>query len=298
MDKYRALAFANGVILAIMVSSNSCLTSLVGATAASAVIFLVGTAGACGLFASKRDGEKLLGHKPAWAYLGGVIGIGTTIFQMTAARTLGVSAVVALALLGQVLTSLVLDLTGALGVERRAFPTYALPGLCLAAYGVSIMAAGGQTSVFALVMALLSGATVVLSRTANARLSADSNVWVGTLANFATALPIVLAAWLAQGGAADAGRIASAIAANPYSIAGAVLAIASVTMLNVTVPKIGALTLTQLSFVGQLLGSLVCDVVLGSPADLPTLCGSVLIAVGMLYNTANERQLAGRKVAA
>lgn len=284
---YQLLAFLNGAMIALIVSSNGTLSASVGSSTATTVIFLVGSVLAVALYYAKRGDKRFLGHRLR-TYLGGPIGIGTTVSQTLAVPAIGASGVVALSLLGEVVVSIVYDTLGVFGSEKRPFPRHSIPGLLVSAAGIAVLASGSTfTQVWAIALALLSGFTIVTSRTMNATLLAESNVYVSTLSNYITALPFVVVGWLALGGSvgdlAEAGRF---IASNPYAVVGGVLSVVSVGFNAVLVHKIPALVQTQLAFVGQLAGSFALDLLLGVQSDPVALVGKLLIAAGILINVA------------
>ncbi len=96
----------------------------------SILIHIAGTASAS-LCLLKKGKKPLWTHHPKWIYLGGAIGVCTTVFQCIAAESMSITSVVALGLLGQTIASLFIGKLRCAD-EKRLFPQSALT-LCLSA---------------------------------------------------------------------------------------------------------------------------------------------------------------------
>ncbi len=113
------LALLTGAVISIMVSINGGLTACVGEYTAAVVIHVVGTVFALILCLIRREKIFARRHAPAWAYLGGVIGVLTTFFNNFAFGRISVTSLTALGLLGQTMTAALMDGLGLLGMPRR-----------------------------------------------------------------------------------------------------------------------------------------------------------------------------------
>ena len=275
------LGFLNGVILAAMISLNGELTSVWDVFVATVLIHLVGCVTALVYRHLEGSRARMWGHRPAWVYLGGVLGVGTTLLQCLAVLSLSLTSVVALGLLGQILCSLAIDLFGLLGAERaRPRPTV-LVSLAFALVGIWMMLGAGAGSALAIAGALGSGACIVASRTTNARLSELTDVPTSTLLNFVTALPVALVvAALATTPEALVSTAARASGLAPWVYAGGVLSVAVIAIYNVVVPRLPSVSLTLLVFSGQVVAGLVVDVVLGGALDA-SVAGSLVVTAGI-----------------
>ena len=77
---------------------------------------------------------------PWWAYLGGVIGAGIVVTQLTAAPALGAGLLIALFVAGQCVGSLMADWVGMPGYSKRPVELIPIIGLGLVAIGVVLVA--------------------------------------------------------------------------------------------------------------------------------------------------------------
>ena len=76
---------------------------------------------------------------PLYYFLGGVVGVGTTLFNNLAFGVISVSVITGLGLLGQSLASLAIDHFGLLGMEKRPFQPKKLVGFAFLALGILLM---------------------------------------------------------------------------------------------------------------------------------------------------------------
>ena len=169
---YRSLAFVTGIILAVMISVNGGLSGYYGVFPATVIIHLVGTIFSL-IFTLKRYGWiKLIGFKPAWIYLGGAIGVFTVVFNNLAFSKLSVTNIIALALFGQTITALIFDHFGLLGMKKIPFKKTSLLGLSFSLFGIwQLLDTSVSGAILAVLYAVTSGVTVVLSRSVNTQLS-------------------------------------------------------------------------------------------------------------------------------
>lgn len=288
---YQLLALINGMILSVMISVNGNLSVRYSAFTAAAIIHAVGSLFALLLCALQKNKKPVWTHKPKWIYLGGAIGVFTTVFQNLAFSCISITSVIALGLLGQTVTSLVIDSSGLFGMEKRPLPRYAIVGLSLSVFGIFVML---DTSVagaaLGTAISFASGISMVLSRTANARLAEKTGALQGSLVNHLVGLPITVI--LAFAVAASNGTSASAVAGGsfqPWIYFGGVLGVVVVMVLNITVPKIPAFQLTLLVFIGQVFTGILLDIVAGSYHTGATLWGGIIIAAGIAVNMILER---------
>jgi len=70
-----------GVVISVMVSLNGGLTASYGSYTAAVIIHIVGVIFAASLCVIRKEHIKIRSQAPLWAYLGGAIGVLTTLFN-------------------------------------------------------------------------------------------------------------------------------------------------------------------------------------------------------------------------
>lgn len=136
---YYLLSIICGSLIASMISINGSLTNFYGTYIATIIIHFVGL-----MFITiylKIKGESFLPKErlPLYYFLGGVIGVGTTVFNNIAIGTLSISAILALSLFGQSVTSIVIDHFGLMGMPVERFNKKKIIGLIFVLIGIIII---------------------------------------------------------------------------------------------------------------------------------------------------------------
>lgn len=134
---YYLLSILSGVLIAIMVTLNGSLTTWHGVYLASVIIHFVGLVFVV-LFMKFRK-EKIFGsHKrlPFYLYLGGAVGVITTVTNNMAFGKISVSAILALALLGQSISAIVIDHFGLFHMKVQKFNPKKLFGYAFVLVGI------------------------------------------------------------------------------------------------------------------------------------------------------------------
>lgn len=277
---YSILGLLSGVIIAVMVAVNGELSGTYGVYTAAVIIHLVGVIGAALLCVIRRERITLKSKAPFWAYLGGAIGVLTTLFNNFSFGRISMTSIVALGLMGQSLTALTLDSFGLLGLQKRPLQASTLIGFVPAVIGVVfLLDASVSGAALAFVLSLAAGVTIVVSRTVNARLSAALSPAIGSFINHLVGLPICLAlALLLQR------PLLNAAWASPVAYLGGLMGVATVLLFNIVVPKLPAFRLTLLTFTGQIFTGILLDVLLGQSFDGKSFWGGLIIAAGLLLN--------------
>ena len=282
---YQSLAFVTGIILAVMISVNGGLSGYYGVFPATVIIHLVGTMFSL-FFTLKQYGWiKLTGFKPVWIYLGGAIGVFTVIFNNLAFSKLSVTNIIALALFGQTITALIFDHFGLLGMKKIPFKKTSLLGLSFSLFGIwQLLDTSVSGAILAVLYAVTSGVTVVLSRSVNTQLSEKIGAMHGALVNHVVGLIVSILILLFVNV-----EIVPFTLNNPLMYFGGVLGVIVVYLSNIVVPKVSSFNLTILSFVGQVLMGLVLDLMLTQTYSVPTLKAALIIATGILLTMLTEK---------
>ena len=133
------LAILAGTIVTIMNVFNGQLSNQVGVYLSTVIIHLVGLFTLIIIMIIKKQKISFQNHIPLILYTGGMIGVFTVLFNVMSISTIGAALVTALGLLGQMLTSLVLEYKGWLGAEKRTLTFQKVISLVLVMIGIGVM---------------------------------------------------------------------------------------------------------------------------------------------------------------
>lgn len=286
--RYALIAGLYGVLLSVMNTFNAQLADVYGNWASPVMIHLVGLT-ALVPFALTRWGRRL--ERARWyQYLGGIIGILTVVFVNVAVIQIGVTLNLVLMLLGQVTCSALVDQFGLLGAKVTRINRLKAAAMAVMAAGCAAMLAlagegvsGAPGAVaLAIILSFLSGYTMVLARIANASLAQRAGVGYSTVMNYITGLCGSLALFALTGF-----RMAAAFPAprQPVSIyLGGALGALGIFLCNVATPRLPALQMSVIVFVGQVFSGMALDALMGK-FSLGTLLGGLMVAAGLYLNT-------------
>lgn len=133
------LAILAGTIVTIMNVFNGQLSNQVGVYLSTVIIHLVGLFTLIIIMIIKKQKISFQNHIPLILYTGGMIGVFTVLFNVISISTIGAALVTALGLLGQMLTSLVLEYKGWLGAKKRTLTFQKVISLVLVMIGIGVM---------------------------------------------------------------------------------------------------------------------------------------------------------------
>ncbi len=138
------LTVLTGILVAIMIAINGSLTAHYGLYTATVIIHISGLIVLIGAFILKKEPipKDLFTRKrilPLIWYTGGAIGFGTTIFNNVAFGKISISAILALGLLGQSLTSIAIDQWGLFEMPKQPFDTKKLIGYSIILGGIILL---------------------------------------------------------------------------------------------------------------------------------------------------------------
>ena len=284
---HKFLALLVGVVIAALLVFNGELTDFYGVYLAAVLIHLAGLLPA--FVTMKLKKQHVLGHKglPLWMYLGGAVGVFTTVFNNAAFGHMSMTAIVALSLLANTLTSLLIDTLGLFGMPKRRLRLSTLAGLVFALAGILWMLIGAEGDLLlAMLLSFGAGITTVLARMINGRLAEHIGESAGSLVNLLVGTPCTILCLLLLGGGLSLGSFTWA----PWwTFIGGVLGAFVVLFTNSIVLKVPALQFTLLSFVGQIFGGLLFDLLLQRGYSTQSLVGGLLIAAGVCLNLLLEQ---------
>ena len=281
---YYLFTMLTGTLFAIMIVVNGRLGIFIGLYLSCVVIHLVGLVGSSFILTAKKQMPFRHPNVPLKLYLGGLFGIATVLLFNTAYGQISVTALVALGLLGQAMSSLFVDHFGLLEMKKRPLVRKQIPGLLVAAFGIILMLRGfSADSILPVFLALLTGLTVVISRTINgalgkrttASLSAWYNHLVGLMGSVAVLVILGFPGWI---------PFDHINLSNVWIFTGGLLGVLAVTFSNFLINHVSSYSMTLLLFVGQITGGVLLDIFLeGSFAPIQILAG-LIIVIGFSLN--------------
>ena len=288
-----AVAGSAALIIAVMLAINGELTAVCGETLTTLLIHLVGL-GVCSAAALiKRENPfRAARGVPFAIMLGGVINYFTTFFNTLAVGRISVTAILALSLLGQAATSLVIDRLGLFGMEKRRLGALELAGLAVTALGIALLlgGTGGGAPALPVAVSVLSGTACVCTRQVTAQLSERTSLLTGTWFSYFTGSVVAVAA---LGIAALAGaepRLELSLSAPAWAYLGGVLGAAAVYLQSICVKRMSSVAMTLVMFAGQVFGGAAIDAAFYGEFSGETLTGGALAFAGLVLNALAARK--------
>ena len=286
---YRLLCLLSGIILGLVIVINGSLTGFYGAYIATVIIHIVGTSVSYLVMKAAKQPWRSEEKLPLWMYSGGLIGILTTVFQGVAFGQLGATTVMALCLFGQAATSLVVDTFGLFGMDKQTVNKGMVLGVAVSLCGVVYMLLGdSELKAFAMLLAAASGISGVISRLANAQLSARTSPMGSSFTNHWVGLVGSVVLLLVMQPDFVAGLSVPNVPAWAYI--GGAFGVLMVLLWNIAGLKVSAFELTLLSFIGQVFTGIALDILLGNGFSREIFIGGTFVVAGVLLN-----MFAGRK---
>ncbi|MCL2403417.1 MAG: DMT family transporter [Coriobacteriia bacterium] len=281
------LSLLAGLLITALVASNGGLAEHYGIYTASVIIHLVGLFAMTIVLLIRK--ESPFKHTAAWVlYLGGGIGVLTTLFNNFAFGLITISALLALGLLGQSVMGLLVDQFGLMGMPKHPFHLRKLIGIVLVVAGIIVM-----VDSFVLIPVLISfsaGICVVLSRTLNAKLAEKSSVYTSTFFNYVIGLSLSIVALLVLGQGELAILPTLSLSPDPLIYLGGLLGASVVLICNITVARVSAFYLTLLMFVGQIFSALIFDMAISQTFEPLLLAGGLLVALGLVIDLVIDKK--------
>lgn len=144
MDKAPAIGLMviAGSFIALQAPINGMLGRTIGTFAAASVSFAIGTLALVAITLLVGGGFGDLGEARgiSWYYLtGGVLGALYVTSALATVRVLGAGGVTAATITGQLVTAVVVDRLGVLGLEQRPLSVWRLLGIALLAAGTYLV---------------------------------------------------------------------------------------------------------------------------------------------------------------
>lgn len=292
-----AIAGSAALIIAVMLAINGELTAVCGETLTTLLIHLVGL-GVCSAAALiKRENPfRAARGVPFAIMLGGVINYFTTFFNTLAVGRISVTAILALSLLGQAATSLVIDCFGLFGMEKRRLGLPELAGLAVTALGIVLLLAGGEggAPLVPVAVSVLSGACCVCTRQVTAQLSERAGLLTGTWFSYFTGSLVAVAAVMLSPALGAGADFSLALAAPCWAYLGGALGAAAVYLQNLCVKRMSSVAMTLVMFAGQVFGGAAIDAAFYGEFSARTLAGGALAFAGLVLNALAARRVTRR----
>lgn len=148
---YYLTAFTAGLGITLQTTLNSQLARGLGGDAVTAALFsFAAGAFSLGIYSLLRGGLfstlAAIPSQPLWSLAGGLIGACALFSYVVLAPKIGVSALLGLAIVGQLLSSQMIDHFGLLGAIRRPVSMLKLGGMLVMLIGLVIMLLGDRQS--------------------------------------------------------------------------------------------------------------------------------------------------------
>lgn len=137
---YNFLSLFTGVLITIMISFNGILSSYIGNYTSTLIIHIVGFIILTLILLFKKYKIELSKNIPIILYSAGVIGVFTVLFNTISFSALGASLTISLGLLGQTVSSLVIDSFGLMKMQKIEFQRKKIFGVSIIILGIVIMA--------------------------------------------------------------------------------------------------------------------------------------------------------------
>lgn len=150
---YYLLAIAAGLGITLQTTLNGQLAKGVGGDSVAAALFSFTAGAVClGVFSLMRGGIvaslAAIPVQPWWSLLGGLLGAGALLSYVVLAPKIGLSALLGLAIAGQIISSLVIDHFGLMGASERPVSLVKLAGSMVMLAGLAIALFGDRWSAF------------------------------------------------------------------------------------------------------------------------------------------------------
>ncbi len=283
---YYLLALLTGVLISLMITANGKLTDSVGLYSSSVIIHLVGLTIMTIILILKKT-NPFKNFQPWYFYLGGVLGVIATIGNNYAFEPLGVSAILALGLLGQSITGLIIDHFGLF--EMRIYKLNPLRLISLLIMGIGAIFMIRQVHIVAMLLSFFVGSALVLQRVANGKLAEKSNIGISTLYTYITGLlcSIVTLILLGQG---EPFLTTFTLTPNIFLYVGGAIGTITIFLSIICVPKLPSYGLSIVIFIGQIFAGVIIDMLIINEIPTINLIGGLIVTVGLITDVIIDKK--------
>ncbi|MDI9520325.1 MAG: DMT family transporter [Bacillota bacterium] len=273
---YYSLSLLAGAITALMLVLNGRMNQEISQGVSLVIIHVMGLLAVILYMVIKRE-KPVKTKLPLIWYVGGFIGIVTTIFNISAFGHISVSAMMALALLGESLSGVLSDHVGFLGVPVRRFRAEKLLGVLFLLIGAAVMLE--DFALVPVIMSFLAGGTVLLSRLVNARLARKAGLSTTILINYMVG---ILGAVIVLFFMGLPEKIAFTLPF--YNYLGGAIGALVVIISTFVVGRIATFYITLFMFIGQVFSGVFLDYLLDGAFSVRIALGGVFVLIGLVIN--------------
>ncbi len=258
-----------------MVAVNGELSAAVGVYTSSIIIHIVGLIIMTIIMVVKKV-NPFCNFQPWYLYLGGVMGVLATAGNNYSFSYIGVSAILALGLLGQTITGLLIDQFGLFGMKVYKIKPIRFVPLAIMLFGALFMIR--TFNIVAMTLSFSVGSALVFQRVANSKLSEKTNTTISTAYTYIIGLLGSALALLVFGG----GELSMGLTlpSNWVLYIGGAVGTLTVFLSMICVSKVPAYTLSALIFVGQVFSGIILDSFLIGEVAIITLVGGIIVTLG------------------
>lgn len=288
---YYVFSVITGLLITIMVFFNGELSKYYDIYITAIIIHLAGLLFVTILQIAKR--EPFFRHKkvPPLLYLGGTIGYLTIMFNNLAFGKISISSLIALSLLGQTVTSLIVDRFGMLGLDKQKLNYKKFLGIFFVLLGVLFMMSDFRLNMLLpAIFSFLTGVTVVGARTLNAKLAQETSLMIGTWYNHITGLVVAVLTMVVFKTADLTTALPAFNLEHSWIYLGGILGVFVILLSNIAIVKIPSFYATLFLFVGQISTSIVLDIIMTNKFSQVNIIGGLLVAVGLTVNLFFEKK--------
>ncbi|QIB70492.1 EamA-like transporter family protein [Aminipila butyrica] len=151
----------------------------------------------------------------------------------------------------------------------------------------------------AIIVSFLAGVTVVVSRTTNARLAAETSLLKSTFYNYVIGLTCSLLVLFFLHLFISAQFSGLSLPLQPWSqlwiYLGGAMGVCTVSISNAVVTRISSFYVTLLMFVGQVFAGILLDVIISHTLSLGILLGGTCVAIGLVINLWIDKRQQAKK---
>ncbi len=135
----KLISIGIGALITLMITLNGTLSASVGNYTASVIIHFLGLVATIFIVIITKSKFKVRNNLVWYLYSAGAIGIFTVLFNNLGFSALGVSLTVSLGLLGQTISSIIIDHFGLMGMQKIRFEKKKIMGLLFIMAGIAVM---------------------------------------------------------------------------------------------------------------------------------------------------------------